>query len=56
MKVNGRVFAYLDPRRKHYLIETFNAEDEWTVYPIRSDDDLAHVKILARAAMERKTK
>ena len=54
MKVNNRVFAYLDPRHKHYLIETFNAEDEWTVYPIKSDEQLASVKTLAKDAMERK--
>ena len=56
MKVNGRVFAYLVPRRKAYLIATYNAEDKWTPYPIKSDDDLANVKNMAKAAMERKAK
>ncbi|MCX5632217.1 MAG: hypothetical protein NTW93_00840 [Phycisphaerae bacterium] len=54
MKVNGHVFAYLHPRRQHYLISTFNADDEWTEYPIKGDDDLANVKPLIKAAMERR--
>ena len=56
MKVNGHVFAYLDPRRKYYMMSTYNADDEWTAYSIRSDEDLANVKTLAKAAMERKAK
>lgn len=56
MKANGRVFAYLNPRRKHYLISTFDADDEWKEFPIKSDDDLATVKPLAKAAMERRMK
>jgi hypothetical protein len=53
MKVKGRVFAYFYPRRKHYLLATYNAEEEWTEYAIKDDDDLAKVKPIVRAAMER---
>lgn len=56
MKVNGRVFAYFHPRRQHYLISTFNADDEWTEYPIKGDDDLAAVKPLMKSAMEKRLK
>lgn len=56
MKVNGRVFAYFHPRRQHYLISTFNADDEWTEYPIKGDDDLATVKPLVKSAMEKRLK
>lgn len=56
MKVNGRVFAYFNPRRQHYLISTFNADDEWTEYPIKSDDDLATVKPLLKLSMEKRLK
>lgn len=56
MKVNGRVFAYLYPRRQHYLIATFDASDEWKEYAVKTDDDLATVKTIAKAAMERRTK
>lgn len=54
LKVNGRVFAYLSPRRQHFLIETFDADDVWKVYPVKSDDDLATVKPIIKAAMERR--
>jgi len=55
MKVNNRVFAYLDTRQKHYLIETYNAESEWTVYGIKSEEQLASAKALVKSAMERKS-
>ncbi len=56
IRVNGRVFAYFSPRRKHYVIGTYDAEDEWTDFPIRDDDDLGTVKPIMRAAMERRVK
>ncbi len=52
MKMDGHVFAYLLPRRKHFLISTYNAENTWTEYPVHSDDDLQKVLPLMRAAME----
>jgi hypothetical protein len=56
MKINGHVFAYLYPRRQHYLIATYDASDEWKEYAVKSDDDLATVKAVAKAAMERRVK
>ena len=56
MKFNGRVFAYLYPRRQHYLIGTYNAEDKWTEYPIKDDDDLTNVKPLMKTAIEKRMK
>lgn len=52
IKVDGHVFAYLHPRRKHFLISTYNAENTWTEYPVHGDDDLQKVLPLMRAAME----
>jgi hypothetical protein len=54
MKVNGRVFAYLVPRRQSYRVSTYDASDEWKDYPIKTEDDLAKVKPIAKAAMERR--
>jgi hypothetical protein len=56
MKVNGRVFAYFHARRKHYLVATYNDQEEWTEYSIKDDDDLARVKPIMKAAMERRAK
>jgi hypothetical protein len=56
MKVNGRVFAYLFPRRKRYIIATYDASDEWKEYAVNTDDDLEAVKLVAKAAMERRVK
>lgn len=56
MRVNGRVFAYFYPRRKHYLLATYNADEEWTEYSIKDEDDLAKVKPIIRATMERRLK
>ena len=52
MKINGRVFARLHPRRQHYLIATYDASDEWKEYAVKNDDDLAAVKAMAKAAMD----
>lgn len=54
MKINGRVFAYLYPRRQHYLIATFDAGDEWKDYAVKNDDELAEAKAIAKGAMERR--
>ena len=56
MKVNGRVFSYFYPRRKHYLLATYNDQEVWTEYIIKDDDDLAKVKLIMQAAMERRVK
>ncbi len=56
MKVNGRVFAYFYPRRKHYLLATYNDQEVWTEYIIKDDDDLAKVKPIIQAALERRGK
>ena len=54
MKVDGRLFAYFHPRRKHYVLATYNAEEEWTEYSIKEDDDLGKVKPIMRSAMDRR--
>lgn len=56
MKVDGRVFAYLHSRRKHYVISTYNAEDKWTDYPIKSEDDLVLVLQLIAVAVDRRSR
>ena len=54
IKVNGHLFAYLKTRRKYYLLETYNDQDEWIVHSIKDDDGLARVKPMMKEAMERR--
>jgi hypothetical protein len=56
MKVNGRVFACLYPRRQHYIVSTYDASDEWKDFPVKTEDDLSLVTVTTKAAMERRAK
>jgi hypothetical protein len=56
MKVNNRVFAYFYPLRKLYRLATYDDQEVWTEYSIKDDDDLARIKPIMQAAMERKIK
>jgi len=53
LKVSGRVFSYLGPRRKHFIVYTYDNEKKWTGFPIHQKDDLEAVKVLVRANLER---
>jgi hypothetical protein len=53
LKVSGRNFAYISPRRKFFLIETFNQDGKWVGYPIHSDEDLTAALELVRASFTR---
>jgi hypothetical protein len=48
LKVSGRVFAYLSPRRKKFIIYTYNQDDRWTGHPINNTDDLDMARELMR--------
>jgi hypothetical protein len=56
IKVNNRVFAYLWTRRKSYWIGTYDADDEWKSYSVKSVEDLVNVKPILKAAMEKRLK
>jgi len=56
IKVNNRVFAYFYPRRQHYLLATYNDQDEWMTYSIKDDDDLDKVKAIMLKAVERRVR
>jgi len=44
LKVSGRVFAYLYPRRQHFIIGTYNSEGKWTGYAVEEPAELENVK------------
>jgi hypothetical protein len=54
LKVDGKVVAYVSPRRKSFLISTYDAEDRWTSYTIQNDDDLAAAAHLIHDYVERR--
>jgi hypothetical protein len=56
MKIKGKVFAYFHPRRKHYLLSTYNNDNAWTDYSIHDENDLGDAKGLMKAAMEARDK
>lgn len=53
IKVSGRVFMYLEPRRKHFLVSTYDNENKWTGFPIQQFEDLNDVKILLKGNYEK---
>jgi hypothetical protein len=40
IKYSGRVVAYVEPRRKHFLLSTYDAEGKWVWYPVNSKSDV----------------
>ena len=53
IKVSGRVFAYLGPRRKYFIIYTYDSDGEWKGFQINSEDDLKDIKPLLRSNYEK---
>ena len=53
LKVSGRVFSYMSPRRKHFMVYTYNNEKKWTGFPIHQKDDLEAVKVLLKTNLAR---
>jgi hypothetical protein len=56
VKVGGKVFMYLSPRRDKFLVETYSAEGKWTGYPVNSREDLETLMTLMKTNMETKFK
>lgn len=55
LKVDGRVFAYICPRRKHFIIETYNEEGKWTGYPVHKEEDLEPAKGRMKVNFDKKS-
>ena len=51
LKVRGKVFSYLGPRRKHFVVGTYD-QNKWIDFPIHDDDDLETVKPLLASSVE----
>jgi hypothetical protein len=53
VKVAGRVVAYVEPRRKHFLLSTYDSEGKWVGQPINSESDVDTFMPVVRANFER---
>lgn len=55
IKVGGRVFMYLSPRRNAFVVETYNTEGKWTGFSVNSKEDLAGLLDLLKTNMEKRS-
>jgi len=53
IKVAGRVVAYIEPRRKHFLLSTYDTEGKWVGQPINSKSDVETFLPVVKAYYER---
>ena len=53
IKFEGRVVAYMEPRRKHIMWSTYDAEENWTSQQINSQSDIDAFQPTVRAHFER---
>jgi len=53
LKVSGRVFAYLNPRRKSFIFSVHDRELKWTGFTVNQDDELSVVRELTEANYRR---
>ena len=52
LKKSGTVLSYICPRRKHFVIYTYDQDSEWTGFPIYQESDLIKVKKLLKNNVE----
>jgi hypothetical protein len=53
LKVGGHVFAYLGPRRKHFMVYTYDSDGTWTGYPVKADEDTGQIEPLLRSNVDK---
>jgi len=53
LKISGRVFSYINPRRKNFMISTYDNEGKWTGFPINQEEDLEPIRFLLKSNIER---
>lgn len=53
LKISGRVFSYIGPRRKYFIVSTFDNGKKWANFKIYQKEDLVPVKDMLKANIER---
>jgi len=54
LKIDNRVVAYLGPRRKSFVINTYSSDDTWTPYAINGEEELDAAKRLIQDYVARR--
>ena len=54
IKVHGRVFAYLYPRRRHFLLGTYDEDGEWFTIAAKSAEDYERAVKAVKRCFEEK--
>ncbi|MCK9365145.1 MAG: hypothetical protein M0P74_16275 [Syntrophales bacterium] len=53
VKVSGKVIAYFCPRRKNYIVYTFDTDSDWTGFQVNSETDIPPLLELIRLNYEK---
>lgn len=53
LKISGRVFSYIHPRRNFFIIDTDDSNQKWKSFPIHQKEDLETVKILLKSNIDK---
>lgn len=52
LKVAGRLFGYFGPRRKYFVISTWDEDDKWKTFPIKNEEDMKNAADILKHNME----
>jgi hypothetical protein len=52
VKISGTLLAYVSPRRKHFVVSTYDSDDVWKGFPVTSDEELRNVRTLLKNVYE----
>lgn len=52
VKISGSLLAYVSPRRKHFVVTTYDSDDDWKSFPVTSDEELSNVRTLLKSNYE----
>lgn len=53
MKYKGRVFAYLGPRRRFFVLQTIDQERNWSSLSVNQDSELSTIRNQLRTTIEK---
>lgn len=54
LKVSGKVFAHISPRRKFFYFGTYNGDGVWTDYKVSSDDEKSAAMPFVKQSLEQR--